>query len=177
MKKSKDVKSSESLCYRLLVRLNAALVQDIYCTALRSRFYDKSVAEESPYETGKSDQADLIDLEEFILRRKIPKELEGDDNWEYTYVKPSSDENQKMKDTVTQNALIAERAEITENLDLATLTWASDRTSGDLFLTDMIRERRAELMEQLSQNYWDLDPYIRASSLYDRLGVIQRRSY
>ena len=47
---------------RLLVRLNAALVQEIYRTALRSHFYDKSVVDESLHETGKSDQADLISL-------------------------------------------------------------------------------------------------------------------
>ena len=119
----------------------------------------------------------IDDLEEFIPRKAIPKDLDGDEAWKYEYVPPSSDENQRMKDTATRNALIAKRKEITENLGLATLTWASGRSRGDLFLTDMIRERRAELIIQLSQNYWDLDPYIRARSLYDRLGVIHRWSY
>lgn len=115
------------------------------------------------------------ELEEFIQRNKMPKEIEGEENWEYKYVKPSKDEDQQMKDTVMRNALITEREENTENLDLATLTWASDRTRRDFFLKDMLRERRAELMKQLSQNYWALDPYIRASSYYDRVGIIQRR--
>lgn len=49
---------------RLLVRLNAALVQEIYSIALRSHLYDKSVVQEdsSLHEPGKSDQADLISL-------------------------------------------------------------------------------------------------------------------
>ena len=33
-------------------------------------------------------------------------------------------------------------------------------------------EGRARLAERLAENYWKLDPYIRARSLYDRSGVL-----
>ena len=112
------------------------------------------------------------DLEKFIPRSAIPKDLEGDEDWRYEYIEPSTGENQSMADMTMRRALVAEREDIMENLELATLTWASERSNDDLFLTDMIRERRLELVQQLSRNYWALDPYIRARTIYDRLHLI-----
>ena len=36
-----------------------------------------------------------------------------------------------------------------------------------------LKKERDTLAEKLHQNYWALDPYIRARTLYDRQGVIQ----
>lgn len=36
----------------------------------------------------------------------------------------------------------------------------------------LLQEKRAELTHRLRAGYWQLDPYLRAKTLYDRLGVI-----
>jgi CRAL/TRIO domain len=41
----------------------------------------------------------VADLEQFIPKSQIVKELEGDDQWEYKYVEPVPGENDIMKDT------------------------------------------------------------------------------
>jgi hypothetical protein len=35
------------------------------------------------------------------------------------------------------------------------------------------RKERDTLAEQLRSNYWKLDPYVRARTLYDRIGLIE----
>jgi hypothetical protein len=53
-----------------------------------------------------------------------------------------------------------------------TATWAStpaattDNAAGE-------DHTRSQLAADLTRNYWKLDPYIRARTLYDRIGVLQ----
>lgn len=83
-------------------------------------------------------------------------------------------ENDKMKDTATRDTLIAQRQEIIDDLENATLSWAAKGPAPGDYFTTMITERRSELIGKLCNQYWDLDPYIRATSIYDRSGVLQR---
>ena len=44
----------------------------------------------------------VADLDKFISRTQIPRELKGDEDWQYEYVEPKKDENAIMKDTATR---------------------------------------------------------------------------
>ena len=61
-----------------------------------------------------------------------------------------------------------ERAETLNAYELATLKWVRRPDSKEL------RAERTALREKLRKGYWELDPYVRARSLYDRTGMIQR---
>jgi hypothetical protein len=50
-----------------------------------------------------------------------------------------------------------------------TFDWIAGR--GD---SDSIKKERDLLAQKLHDNYWQLDPYIRARTIYDRTGMIQR---
>lgn len=113
------------------------------------------------------------DLEKFIPRDRLPKELEGNENWEYQYVEPQPDENKAMEDTAKRDALIAERQELAKEIQDATVTWISASSSRDKEAISLAEERRNDLINKLRHQYWQLDPYIRARSLYDRVNVIQ----
>lgn len=103
------------------------------------------------------------DLQAFIPRNRIPKELGGDEDWTYKYVEPVEGENERMKDTGTREKVLAERKELVSSYESETLAWVHGEDGG---------EGRGRLAQRLAENYWRLDPSVRARSLYDRTGVI-----
>ncbi|EAW16514.1 CRAL-TRIO domain-containing protein [Aspergillus fischeri NRRL 181] len=113
------------------------------------------------------------DLEQFIPRDRIMKELEGDENWEYKYVECEPDENKPMEDTAKRDQLLAERRELGKEIQDATISWIAASSKGDKDAVGTAKDKRKDLIERLREQYWQLDPYVRARSLYDRLNVIQ----
>ena len=104
------------------------------------------------------------ELEAFVERSHIIKELGGDDPWEYRYVEPKPGENDQMNDETTKQRLLDERAEVVRDFEKATQDWIKEPQAP--------QQRRTGLAERLRSGYWQLDPYLRARSLYDRTGVI-----
>lgn len=72
-----------------------------------------------------------------------------------------------MKDTATRDKIIEEREVMVQKFENATKAWIV----GD---DDKAAERNA-IAEELNSNYWKLDPYVRARTLYDRIGAIGER--
>ncbi|KAL8788476.1 MAG: hypothetical protein Q9213_001699 [Squamulea squamosa] len=110
----------------------------------------------------------IEELEQFIEKSHIIKELGGDDPWEYSYVEPSTNENHKMSDESTTNQLLEERAKVVKEYESTTQAWISDSHN-----RATLQQKRNELAERLRAGYWQLDPYVRARSLYDRINMVQ----
>lgn len=110
------------------------------------------------------------EMEEFVPRCQIPKDLGGDENWSYHYVEPAANENETMKDSETTDKLMAERRDIVKEYEKATLEWIDHSSPSEAL---EIKATRHKLAAALKEDYWKLDPYIRARSLYDRIGMIQ----
>ncbi|PNY26712.1 CRAL-TRIO domain-containing protein [Tolypocladium capitatum] len=108
-------------------------------------------------------------LEEFIAPDQIIKELDGDEDWEYKYEEPVPGENEKMKDTETRDALLKARAELYKEFEAATRTWIRSPNTEE---GKQARGQRERIAAQLRVDYWNLDPYVRARSQYDRKGEI-----
>ncbi|KAM4062265.1 CRAL/TRIO domain-containing protein [Hirsutella rhossiliensis] len=108
-------------------------------------------------------------LEEFIEPSRIIKELEGEEDWEYKYEEPVEGENDMMKDTETRDRLLGARAELYKQFEAETRTWirAADSEEGK-----QAKAQRDKIAEQMRVGYWELDPYLRSRSLYDRQGII-----
>ena len=107
------------------------------------------------------------ELAEFVERSHIIKELGGDDPWTYQYVEPIAGENKLLLDGITRQRLLDERAAVVKDYETTTQQWIHDPHS-----TDALRRKRSELTKQLRTGYWELDPYLRARTLYDRTGII-----
>lgn len=112
------------------------------------------------------------ELERFISRDQIPKEFGGDEDWEYQYVEPSLDEGRKLQDFAGRNAILADRLALAEQFQECTMTWLWTSSLRDWIGAAAANYRRNELIEELRLNYWRLDPYVRAPSHLDRIGVI-----
>lgn len=110
------------------------------------------------------------EMEEFIEPSRILKELEGGEDWEYSYVEPIPGENDKMKDTATRDKLLSEREHIYKEFEEATLRWLQE-PEGDA--AQAHKKQREEIAKKMHEDYWKVDPYIRARSLYDRIGMLK----
>ena len=110
----------------------------------------------------------LEDLEQYIPRSQIMKELGGDEDWEYEYVEPTVGENDVFKDEAPRLKLQEERKADVLEYEKKTFEWiaaGADAVS--------VKQDRDMLAQKLQDNYWQLDRYVRARSLYDRIGMIQ----
>ncbi|KAK5717434.1 phosphatidylinositol transfer protein csr1 [Elasticomyces elasticus] len=107
--------------------------------------------------------SNVDDLSEWIPKSQIAKELGGQEDWTYNYVEPSPNENSAMDDSASREKIQAERTELVASYEHETMAWIQGEGSG---------EGRGRLAQRLRENYWRLDPFVRARSLYDRTGVI-----
>ena len=107
--------------------------------------------------------SNVDELQEWIPRGQIMKELGGLEEFTYQYVEPEEGEDREMADTASKDKILAERTELVKSYESETMQWVHGDDAG---------EGRGRLAERLAENYWRLDPFIRATSLYDRTGVI-----
>lgn len=108
-------------------------------------------------------------LEEFIPADHLIKEFEGDEDWVYTYTEATEGENDKQKDVETRDKLLKERTALYTDYENQTRLWIKAGSDDE---RKEINKGRHETAAKLSKQYWVLDPYIRARSLYDRQGVL-----
>lgn len=107
-------------------------------------------------------------MAEYIDIKRMSPELEGEEKWEYKYIEPQPGENDAMKDTATRDKIQAERNQIVDDYEKATIEWL--KSTGEEAAA--ANAKRTKLAADLKTSYWKLDPYIRARSFYDRIGVI-----
>ncbi|ROT37911.1 CRAL/TRIO domain-containing protein [Sodiomyces alkalinus F11] len=112
----------------------------------------------------------MREMEQFIEPSRIITELDGPEVWKYQYVEPIDGENDKMKDTAERDRLLEARELLVSEFEEATLQWIRTDEKTD---RAGIQGQRNGLARKLREDYWRLDPYVRARSLYDRTGVIQ----
>ncbi|KAF2129754.1 CRAL/TRIO domain-containing protein [Dothidotthia symphoricarpi CBS 119687] len=112
----------------------------------------------------------IDELQKYVPRSQIPADCGGDEKWQYAYPEPIAGENDRMKDVATKQSLLAQRKSIVERYETTVLDWV--RTGREGQGADGRRQERDAVAEELRQNYWQADPYVRARSLYDRMGVI-----
>ncbi len=98
------------------------------------------------------------------------KEHGGLDDYKYEYEEPIMDENFKMQNTITRNYLLLERQMLVEQFEDVTKEWVMNAQGTDRAAE--VSGRRNQICAELTANFWELDPYVRARSLYDRRGCL-----
>lgn len=110
------------------------------------------------------------DMEQFIDKERIIKELDGDEDWVYHFTEPTPGEDDKMKDTATRDKLLAEREHLYREYETATGEWILN-PEGDK--AQALKAKRDDIARRMREDYWRLDPYVRSRSLYDRIGILE----
>lgn len=110
------------------------------------------------------------DLARWIEQDNLQGCYGGKDDWEYNYIEPVTGENERMQSEKKAD-YEAERSVLVDQFEKLSVEWA-ELKAGSVEAKTKDAERR-ELAKQLSEGYWNLDPYVRARSYYDRSGVIE----
>ncbi|KAM3558716.1 hypothetical protein MY1884_003859 [Beauveria asiatica] len=110
------------------------------------------------------------DLFKYIEPGQVLKEHGGLDDFRYEYEEPMMDENFKMQNTITRNYLLLERQMLVERFEDVTKEWVMNAQGTDRAAE--VSSRRNQVCAELTANFWELDPYVRARSLYDRRGCL-----
>ncbi|KAL3491576.1 hypothetical protein BJX62DRAFT_120477 [Aspergillus germanicus] len=113
------------------------------------------------------------DLEQFIPKERLIKELEGDEDWEYKYAEVKPGENEKMKDTAKRDELVAQRQTLAKEVQDSTIAWITAAKKKDEAAAKDAADKRKDLIERLRVQYWQMDPYVRCTNLYDRWNIVQ----
>lgn len=108
-------------------------------------------------------------LTEYIDPKHLIKELEGDEDWEYKFEEPTENQDLLMKDAETRDQLLKARAGLCREFEAETRKWIRSPDSDE---GRQAKCRRGQIAEKLRVGYWELDPYLRSRSLYDRQGYI-----
>lgn len=103
------------------------------------------------------------ELEAYIPRDQMMKELGGKEDYVWKYHEPVEGENEKMKDTETRDKLLAQRKEIVNQYETSVKDWIKGNAKFD---------DRLPLAQKLADNYFELDPYVRQRNYMDRMGLI-----
>lgn len=106
------------------------------------------------------------ELEEFVSRSRLSKAMGGTLDWEWEYNEPMEGENDLMKDTATRDAIREEHEQIAKQWINVTQQWCNSPS-------DDLEYRRIVLMMQLRLKWYQLDPYIRARTVYNRKKVLR----
>lgn len=112
----------------------------------------------------------VAELSRFINPKYIPKEIGGQDEFEFVYPEPSkADVQPPKKKDATFVKLMTEREELFAVFIDLTIRWieATNPEVSAQYLKDKI-----DIGTKLVENYIAIDPYIRCRSLFDRTGCI-----
>ncbi|KAI0403852.1 CRAL-TRIO domain-containing protein [Xylaria palmicola] len=111
------------------------------------------------------------DLLQFIPEEHVPARHGGKDAWEYAYVEPVPGENARLGEAEKRTEIQSERGQLISEFELETVEWVAADAAADA--AGESAARRTEVAERLSENYWRLDPYIRAKTHIHRLGLAE----
>ncbi|EFX03614.1 cral trio domain containing protein [Grosmannia clavigera kw1407] len=109
------------------------------------------------------------DMEQFIEKDQILKELDGGDDWEYKFVEPTPGDDDRISDTATRDQLLAKREQLYRQYEVATGEWIMN-PEGEK--AKALKAERDDIANRMRVDYWKVDPYLRARSLYDRIGLL-----
>ncbi|KAJ2762244.1 phosphatidylinositol transfer protein csr1 [Coemansia sp. BCRC 34490] len=105
------------------------------------------------------------DIAPFIARDRLVAEVGGAKPFDYEYVLPTAEENRCMADAAARSAAEAAFVAAVADYEAATRRW--------LDAADSAEEERVRARDALRSAAADLDPFVRARTLYHRLGFIR----
>lgn len=109
------------------------------------------------------------DLEAFVDKKWIPKDLGGDDDYKPTYVTPTKENSAKKPKDETYKKLKAQRELLCLTFLETTLAWIHAKTTEE---STKLLQAKIQLGAELAKNYIALDPYIRWRGAFDRDGSL-----
>ncbi|KAI1810825.1 CRAL/TRIO domain-containing protein [Poronia punctata] len=115
------------------------------------------------------------DLLKFIPEENLQSFYGGKDKWEYEYIEPVPGENARLEEAEKREEIDKQRDVVIRDFERETVEWAT-KGLGDT-KEDEKADKRNDLAEQVTDSYWKLDPYIRSTTYFHRLGLMKRSEH
>ncbi|CAD6887124.1 unnamed protein product [Tilletia laevis] len=112
------------------------------------------------------------ELVDYVPYSKLRKAMGGTMQWEWNYIEPTAAENELMKDTATATAVRKEHHDLSQKFEEVTRAWSNTKDDSDAAAKDL-NYRRLVLGKQLRLKQFQMNPYIRARSIYHRDGSLK----
>lgn len=111
------------------------------------------------------------ELARYIDIKQIPTYLGGELDLDMEhYEMPDGSKDELLRDEETRDKLLKEREQLIQNFLKLTAEWIE--SDGNEKQSISIRNKRALASEKITQNYIQIDPYIRSRSAYDISGAL-----
>ncbi len=110
------------------------------------------------------------DLEELVPASKIRKGMGGTMDWDWDYIEVQAGENDIMKDTKSKQKVEKEMKELTDEFEKVTQEWFETTQNDDE--NEDLAYRREVLAKQIRVKNYQLQPFHRAKTIYQRAGII-----
>lgn len=109
------------------------------------------------------------DLLKFIDSDQIPHDMGGTSDFSYKWIEPKEGESKFVKDLEGRKVKISERDNWFKEFDELTLKWI---TSTDPKESALLNNERNRVANEIYEQYWHLDPYVRSRTILDRNGTL-----
>lgn len=111
----------------------------------------------------------VSDLEKFVDKKFVPKDLGGADDYVPEYITPTEQNSATLPKDDKYEALMKEREQLAHTFFETTLAWVQAKKTEEL---TKLLDLKIQLGAELAQNYIKLDPYVRQRGAYDRDGSL-----
>lgn len=105
------------------------------------------------------------EIAKYIDPKHLEKDFGGTSSWSYEFKTPIEGENKQMDDIDTREIRMNKFVDVAERLEELTKKWVNGDNS-------VAEERREKVLKELLIRRFDLDPYIRGRSSFDRDGTV-----
>lgn len=123
---------------------------------------DPSVAQKIKFCRRSSELLTVVNIDQ------LPKYLGGFSRHEYKWISPVMEDDAPLQDQAKRKELQKTRLELLKEFEQTTVQWIKAVVPA---ATAEFGEKRDHLLEQIRENYWQLDPYVRSRSVFDRNGI------
>lgn len=110
------------------------------------------------------------DLSEYIPLEFVTRNLGGNNPSEYKFIEPDLTENDFMNDSKKKAEVIAIRNNLREKFIDQTTHWIKSTNEAE---NEVNKKKKIEIADDLYTNFWEVDPYVRAKTVFDRNGFIK----
>lgn len=114
------------------------------------------------------------DLEQFVDKKFIPKDLGGLDDYDPVYVTPTPENSSRKAPDSKFEKLLAEREKLLLTFIQTTMSWIDAKTEEE---STKWLNAKIQLGGEIALNYTLLDPYTRERGAFDRNGAIPKLGF
>lgn len=108
------------------------------------------------------------DLLTVVSIDQLPRVFGGYSRHEHTWIPPNKVDDVPLSNTERRKELQEQRTSLLKKFERCTYLWLMEK---DAAVAEEIQVKRKDMLAEISRNFWELDPYVRSRTVFDRNGI------